>query len=625
MKKLLFVILAGLLIIVTVLSACSQTSTSQPTGTTSTAISSTVTGTTPATTSAKPPTTVTSVTTSAPPATSTQAHWWDSLGQPQYGGTITYWLPAINPIFDPWYGGPFGGQLYQFETMFGYNWTIDRTTWPFKSGWTPEDYNVGTLAESWQIPDPQNLIINLRHGIHWQNLPPVNGREFDARDVEFWFHRELGSGDGYTKPTPYNTSFVALMEQATAMDKYTVKITFKYPTSIGLVSMMEPATFHQIAPMEAVKASPLNDDGTQLIKDYKLAIGTGPWIETDFTTGTAATFSKNPDYWGTDERHPQNKLPYADSLKLLIIPDSNTAVAALRTGQIDFLGFGGPAGGGLTWQQVASIQKTNPDIQAFSVPNAGWGVDFRVDTAPFTDIRVRQAISMAIDRQTIAKTYYGGTVDGIPAGLLPPVLKGWAVPFSDWPADLQQGYTYNLSAARQLMADAGFPHGFKTNVIASASSDLQLLQILQAEFKEIGVDMEIKTLDPVTFNQFNAAGKNDQMVYSQFMAQNLAPPWTNFRLRTDYPSNYTHNNDTAFNKMVDSIIFSTDRNTLQKDVQDADLYVLSKYWSAGTFPTIGYNLLQPYLKGYDGENMQRNYFYTSRWWIDQNAKKTMGR
>lgn len=389
--------------------------------------------------------------------------------------------------------------------------------------------------------------------------------------------------------------------------------------------MMEPATFHQIAPPEAIQASPMNPDGTQLIKDYKLAIGTGPWIESDFNAGTAATFSKNPTYWGTDERYPQNQLPYADTCKILIIPDTSTAIAALRTGQIDFMGFGGPAGGGLTWQQVDNIKKTNPDIQSFTVPNAGWGLDFRVDKAPFTDIRIRKAMDMAIDRPSIAKNYYGGTVDGTPAGLTPPVLTGWAVPFSSWPASLQQEYTYNLKTARQLMSDAGYPNGFKTDVVASTSSDLQLLQILKAEFLDIGIDMEIRTLDPVTYNNFGAAGKNDQMMYSQFVAQNLAPPWTNLRTRTDYPSNYTHNNDATFNALVNDIIFGIDRNILQKQVQDADLYVLAQHWSASVFPTVGYNLCQSYLKGYTGENMQRNYFYVARWWIDQTAKKALGR
>jgi len=75
------------------------------------------------------------------------------------------------------------------------------------------------------------------------------------------------------------------------------------------------------------------------VNDWHHAIGTGPFILKDFVSGSAATLVSNPNYWGYDERYPQNKLPYIDTLKVLIIPDQATALAALRTGKVDVIGW----------------------------------------------------------------------------------------------------------------------------------------------------------------------------------------------------------------------------------------------------------------------------------------------
>ena len=73
------------------------------------------------------------------------------------------------------------------------------------------------------------------------------------------------------------------------------------------------------------------------VSDWHHAIGTGPFILKDFVSDSSATLIKNPDYWGYDERYPQNKIPYADSIKYLIIPDDAAALAAMRAGKIDII------------------------------------------------------------------------------------------------------------------------------------------------------------------------------------------------------------------------------------------------------------------------------------------------
>ena len=144
------------------------------------------------------------------------------------------------------------------------------------------------------------------------------------------------------------------------------------------------------------------------VSDWHHAIGTGPFILKDFVSNQSATLVKNPNYWGYDERYPQNNLPYVDSVKYLIIPDHSEAMELMRIGKIDVMD-------GVTFKQAQAIQKTNPEILQITLqPAAANSIDPRNERPPFNDIRVRKAMQLAIDLPTISKSYYGGTVDPYP-------------------------------------------------------------------------------------------------------------------------------------------------------------------------------------------------------------------
>ena len=202
------------------------------------------------------------------------------------------------------------------------------------------------------------------------------------------------------------------------------------------------------------------------LNDWHYAIGTGAFILQDLIPGNSATLIKNPNYWGYDERYPQNKLPYVDKIKFLIIPDDTEALEAMRRGEVDTLE-------GLSFQQVQAMRKTNPEILQFSRWRVSCGtLDPRNDTPPFNDIRVRKAMQMAIDLPTIAKSYYGGTADPYPQTLTSSYMTGWGFPYAEWPQDLKDEYAYNPEAAKKLLADAGYPDGFKTNIVADAAKSM---------------------------------------------------------------------------------------------------------------------------------------------------------
>ena len=129
---------------------------------------------------------------------------------------------------------------------------------------------------------------------------------------------------------------------------------------------------------------------------------------------------------------------------------------------------------------------------------------------------------MAIDLPSIAKSYYRGSVLPYPCSITSNYMKGWGFPYNDWPQDLKDEYAYNPREAKQLLADAGYPNGFKTNIVAANTSDLDLLEIVKSYFAQAGIEMEIRTMEPsdlVAFVQTDK--KHDQLTY-----------WRIARLRT---------------------------------------------------------------------------------------------
>jgi peptide/nickel transport system substrate-binding protein len=605
-SKVIWAMISLMIALAVVLTSCAQRATPTPTATTPTPTATTPA---PTTTTPKPTATTPAPTTTTPMPT--QANWWDKFGTPQYGGTITRQVTSISPTFDP-LDGPAASIEYWHENTFFYNWTIDRAVWPFKLVFTPDEYNVGCLAESWETPDPQTVILHIRKGVHFQDKPPVNGRELTAYDVEYSYHRVFGMGSGFTKPSIYWAKYAALMDTITATDNYTVVIKFKQPSALSLSYVMDPGAINMVTAPEVVKQ--YGD-----LKDWKNAVGTGPWILTDYVAGTSLTYARNPNYWGYDERHPQNQLPYADECKTVGIPDMATALAALRTGRIDLITD-------VNWQQANSLSRTNPELLQAKLPNMGTCVELRCDKAPFTDINVRKSLQMAIDRQTIAQSHYGGTVDGKPAGLVSPEYKGWCIPYDEWPKELKDEYSYNPTKAKQLLAEAGYPQGFKTNCIAGTDSDLDLLQVIKAQFLDIGVDMEIKAMDPMAFMPFAMAGKQDQMTFTNWHAT-IFHPWVALDGRSRYPINYTFNKDPVYNAMIVKLETIVDMAELKQQVIDADMYAIGKHWAVQVCPTVTYTIYQPYLKGYSGESigMWLTNEYFARLWIDQDMKTKMGR
>ena len=443
---------------------------------------------------------------------------------------------------------------------------------------------------------------HLQQGVKFQN-----GKDFKAEDVVYSLNR-------FRNPaTSVWASSLDAVSKVEATDDYTVLITTKVPYAPLLDKL---AYFTCVMyPKDTVPTA------TSMI-------GTGPFQLDSLVANTTLTLVRNPNYWGYDERHPQNQLPYIDTLKVLVIPDQATALAALRTGKIDDVNA-------LTAKQVQTLKTTNPNLVPISVlPSQAVTVDPRNDTAPFNDIRVRQAMQEAIDLPTLAKTYYGGSVDPWPSTLMSNYMTGWGYPYSQWPQSLKDKYAYNPTAAKQLLAAAGYPNGFKTDCIADNSADLDLLQIVQSYFTAIGINMTVTTLDPASFSSYVQMGhKQDAIAYRNGGA--LANGYDFFtmlgRFMTKTGYNYSMTADPVYDAFYATAMATTSTDQMKQVMSDACKYVAEHFFAVSLLQVPNYTLCQPWLKGgYNGQSMSLSNagimygFYTARFWIDQNLKKSMG-
>jgi len=543
-------------------------------------------------------------------------NWWDKFGEPRCGGTLTITTGSLPTTFDPAAGFAPVSTTGCFDMLFIWDWTVDRELYPFKTFVVPIKYTKGLLVETWEWKDAQTLILHIRRDVYYQNKPPANGRKLTAQDIQFHFDRLLGTGSGFTQSIPAVAGLLGAVQKVTALDNYTVEVKYKNPSLINnFNALANPGNQNEIENPETIKQY------GPLINDWRYAVGTGPFILTDYVPGSAMTYSRNPNYWGYDERHPENKLPYVDTLRVLSIPDASTRMAAMRTGKIDIMT-------GINWDRLEEITKTNPAVLKAKMPVNAWALELRTDVAPFTDIRVRKALNLAIDRETIAKTYYGGVVDGKPCGFLSPYTKGYCYDYSEWPQELKDEYSYNPKRAKELLAEAGYPNGFKTNVVAASGGEGQdILEILVSYFKAINVDMELRLMESVAFQNFVFAGKQDQMIFRNWWGV-YAPvdvPIGLFYSKGSTPTT-TRASNADYDAVYEQFKAVQDEAEAMRLLREAQRISLENHWTVNLFPLVNFNVWQPYLKGYSGELCfaMQQYWYWARLWIDQDLKKAMG-
>ena len=542
---------------------------------------------------------------------------------PEYGGTFTHATKGDYPVADTWFQHGPGALLAPVVEKLGIaDWAIPRDQDSLNSTGPVLGIPLrGQLAESWEQPDPLTLIFHIRQGVHWHDKAPMNGRELDASDIEYNLHRVTALGSGFTEPSPTGSIKGLPIESIAATDKWTVVVKLKEPSLAALMWLAIGQT-GTILPPEVIK-----QQGD--VRDWRNLVGTGPYMLTDRVEESSATYEKNPDYWGYDEKYPENRLPYTDSIRLLVMPETATILAALRSRQLDYTGAIG-ASSITSLDQADSLKRTNPEIVQWPVfGRSETALGFDAVNPPFDDLRVRKAMQMAIDPETMNNAYFKGLGVATPHGWVR--RPGYNIPFAEWPEEVKKGYMYDPEGAEALLDAAGYPRGsdgirFKTKMTHYQPVDINPMQAEVEYWREIGVDVEIEVVDAPTL-----VDRIKNHTYEGMITSNLAvdwcPPCAVDQSYSTSPWNRPGIKDSVFDAMADAADAAATLEEQQRLVGEADMYVIERHWYLWG-PMAPFILAhQPWVKGYNGEfdlgAVNYGLIY-ARLWIDRAMKEEMG-
>lgn len=309
---------------------------------------------------------------------------------------------------------------------------------------------IPSLAEHWEISDDGTVYtFHLRQGVMFHN-----GREMVADDVKYSYERILNPDTA--SPAQPDLEAVQSIE---VVDDATVAITLAGPDSSFLAKLMGSSL--AIVPQEVVEA-----EGDLM----NTMVGTGPFKFVEYVPNSMLVVEANPDYW-------EEGLPYLDGIEFQIVPENTARTTALSSGTVDFIEYA-PAQDMQTFENddtlmVAGDQNTNVRFMAINM-----------EKEPFNDIKVRQAISMAVDRGPIIDAAIFGA--GQPTNILFPATY-WAGYESEIPAP-------DIEGAKALLAEAGYPDGFTTEL--HSWSQYAFLSnaavVLQEQLKQIGIESELR-------------------------------------------------------------------------------------------------------------------------------------
>ena len=314
---------------------------------------------------------------------------------------------------------------------------------------------VPDLAESWDIPNNLTYVFHLRKGVKFHN-----GREMTADDVQYSLQRVLDP-----KTASPGASYISLIKTIDVVDRYTVRLNLSAP----LASLLDGLTSNNLS---IVAKEVVSANGNL----QKVDGGTGPFMLQDWVADNSMTLVKNPSYF-------EKGVPYLDKVIFRVIPEQASLLAGVKSGDLDMA----------TINDGAVIRQASADSSVVVMSKPGLNVrtfSFNVTHKPFDDVRVRQALSLAMDRSEILSIAEFGM--GQPTGPVPVAATQWALPVSSLPFA-----TPDIAKAKQLLADAGFPNGFTFKITCSSTYEggLAEAQVVQNELTKIGVNAQLDVVE----------------------------------------------------------------------------------------------------------------------------------
>jgi len=430
------------------------------------------------------------------------------------------------------------------------------------------------LAERWDTPDDTTYVFHLRQGVKWHNKPPLNGRELVAEDVKYTFDRFL------TEPGNPLRAVLEPVDRVEVVDRYTVQFLLKEPF-VWLVHKLANPSGVWIIAREAVEH--YGD-----LKKPEAAIGTGPFLLERYEPNVKTVFKRNPDYFRQDQ-------PYVDGVEWFVLEDESAGLAMYRTGQID----AGPWHGWAVRQQdLEALKQSHPHLvyQDF-LDNVASAIYMRTDQPPFNDVRVRRAISHALDRQGIINAV---ALRGEPTPAIPRGLVEWSLPIDQLGPGAKY-YQHDPQEARRLLAEAGFPNGLKAplNTTGGYGRDvLDAVQLVQQSLKAVGIEVELKLQEFGAYAATTRVGKFEGLAYAPFTIAWEPDGALYNTYAPDQSLNAGHINDPKITAMLKEQRRTQDLEARKQILVELQRYMAEQQYYVYTNSVMVTASWQPYVKNY---------------------------
>jgi peptide/nickel transport system substrate-binding protein len=310
---------------------------------------------------------------------------------------------------------------------------------------------VPWLAERWYTTDSKNYTFFLRKGVHFHN-----GREMKAADVKFVLDRAVNPETKH----PYRVQYEAIQD-VIVKDDYTISVTLKHPDATFLWTVARQGSV--IYPREAVdtlKTQP---------------IGTGPFTLSEWVRGDRIVLTRNKDYW-------RKGLPHLDKVTYRFIPDPNSTVAALKSGDIDVSDFG------FAPESVDELKKDGRFEVILGDSTNDVTLSMNNSKKPYSDKRVRLAITHAINKEEVLK----GAMFGYGK-----ILGSNVDPLNPYFVDVSKRVPYDPAKAKKFLAEAGYPNGFDAVLRVSPAYyyTVRSAEVLVGQFAKVGIRARIEQIE----------------------------------------------------------------------------------------------------------------------------------
>jgi ABC-type transport system substrate-binding protein len=390
--------------------------------------------------------------------------------------------------------------------------------------------------------DGRTYTLALRPGVRWEDKAPLRGRELSAADVKFSLERLHRRG--------VHAALLGPLEAIEIADRHTLRVHLTEAFAPLLANLAEPWT--AVIPREL-------DDRPAEARGADGLIGCGPFTLERYEPGVKAVFARNPTY------HARG-LPYLDKVEWLFVKDRSTQLALFRAGQVDVPYHDGR----IPRSAAGALRRSNPDYpvvfwDSLAVPSLA----MRTDKPPFNDVRVRRALSLAVDRRAwVARHLDGHGTEN--HGPVPAAMPQWEL----GARHLGEGARYlehDPALARQLLAEAGFPGGLKvkcTSWPGHGPEHLEDLELLAGNLRGVGVELQIVNEEHGPYSRGSLLGKLDETTWG------LSPIFTEVDdylytfLRSGQAGNRSHVTDTQLDVMLEAQRCYTSASSRRKIIHD---------------------------------------------------------